>query len=413
VIAPWINLDEITQIGLDQMFAGVLPASGGSNNTAPQQIRFLAKANRIEYLYVIENGYWYHSPHLDAAEQNFQTAVAKGVPPQLPYVSFPVGTIEVKSAWRPLANSDDASHFHTATVRFYEKSNGLPCYFDAQWALLALHIIHKTPTAPAFVFATFEQAENFQTFNGQSVEDADGKVIAGSTGSPTQPPLIYEDSPTNPVVKLFPGSKYCSTAEIGSRLFLHEIATNKALPAGGDICINRRFHDIPPVIISVNAAAHQAIAAYNAANKVTNSPWAYYKLVNVQAYPFDKTQIDPDHPNGTHGPATFYQANGVVETDYTLQNFSGRLSNGAPTDYKSGQAGHDFKNLHLFTQFPPAVHAYDMGGCQGCHANAQLGGTDFSFILDGNGFQPAPDTPDPNTALTAALRYSKRFLRLR
>ena len=35
-IAPWINLDEITQIGLDQMFAGVLPA------TAPRP--FLTRA---------------------------------------------------------------------------------------------------------------------------------------------------------------------------------------------------------------------------------------------------------------------------------------------------------------------------------------------------------------------------------
>ena len=415
VIPPWVNLDEITQIGLDQMFAGVLPATAppGAHNTAPQQIRFMAKANRIEYVYTNANFYWYHSPLLALAEQNFQNAVATGTPPQSPYVLFPVGTIEVKSAWRPLGSQDNPARFHTTTVRFYETSNGLPCYFDEQWALLALHIIHKTQTAPAFVFATFEQADNIQTFDGKPFEDAEGRIIQPLPGSPTQPPLIYQDSPTNPVVKLFPGSKYCSTAEIGSRLFFHEIATNTALPAGGDICVLRRFHDIPQAIIDVNAAAHQAIAAYNTANNVSNSPWQYYKLVNVQAYPFDKTQVDPSKPNGTHGPASYYQANGVVETDYTLQNFHGRLSNGAPTDYKSGEPGHDFKNLHLFTQFPPSLHAYNMGGCQGCHANAQLGGTDFSFILDGNGFQPAPDTPDPNTALAAAARYRQRFLRLR
>ena len=244
--APWINLDEITQIGLDQMFAGVLPATAppGSNNTAPQQIRFMAKGNRKQYLYVIENFYWYHSPILDTAEKNFMHAVGTGRPPQQPYVSFPDGTIEVKSAWRPLGPRDDPKRFHTTTVRFYEKNktNGFPCYFDAQWALLALHIIQKTPTAPAFVFATFEQADNIQTVDGKSVEDADGNVVVSPPGDPTQPPLIYQDSPTNPVMALAPGGRYCGTGQIGSRLFFHEIgSSNPALPAGGNICVNRRF----------------------------------------------------------------------------------------------------------------------------------------------------------------------------
>ena len=127
---------------------------------------------------------------------------------------------------------------------------------------------------------------------------------------------------------------------------------------------------------------------------------------------FDKTQVDPHDPNSRHNAATFFQANGVVETDYTLQNFSGRLSNGAATDYPAGRAGNDFKNLHIFAQTPPAIHAFNMGGCQGCHANAQLGGTDFSFILDGNGFQSSPDAPGPATATAAAARYKQRFLRL-
>ena len=159
--------------------------------------------------------------------------------------------------------------------------------------------------------------------------------------------------------------------------------------------------------------AHQAITSYNAANNVTNSPWQYYKLVNVQAYPFDKSQIDKGNPNGPHGPATFFQANGVVETNYTLQNFSGRLTpGGAKTDYPKGGTKPNFKNLHLFKQSPPIVSAYNMGGCQGCHANAQLGGTDFSFLLDGNGFQPSPDTPGADAALAAAARYRQRFEQL-
>jgi hypothetical protein len=181
---------------------------------------------------------------------------------------------------------------------------------------------------------------------------------------------------------------------------------------GGNICVEKRYHDIPPVIVNVNAAAHQAIVAYEAANHVTNSPWRYYKLVNVQAFPFDKSQVETTDPNGRHNAATFFQANGVVETDYTLQNFNGRLSAGAPSEYPAGRKGSDFKNLHLFTSVPPGLQSYNMGGCQGCHANAQLGGTDFSFILDGNGFQSSPDAPGPATAAAAAEKYKRRFLRL-
>jgi hypothetical protein len=146
--------------------------SGG--NTAPQRIRFMAKANSTEYVYVVKNQYWYKSSGLDTAQTNFITAVDNNQPPQQPYVFFPAGTIEVKAAWRPLAPADNPAHFHTATVLFYETG---PCYFEAQWALIALHIIQKTPTAPAFIFATFEQAENILTATGGNVDDANNAVI--------------------------------------------------------------------------------------------------------------------------------------------------------------------------------------------------------------------------------------------
>jgi hypothetical protein len=412
--AAWVNLDETTQIGLDQMFAGILPANASGPNSAPQQIRFMAKGNRAQYIYVNTSMYWYHSPGLATAEQNFMNAVSRNTQPVQPVVSFPAGTIEVKSAWRPLAPGEDASRYHTTTVRFYETNQNLPCYFEAQWALLALHIIHKTPTAPAFVFATFEQADNILDSEGQSVEDLDGQIINPKTGAaPTEPALYHVDTPNYSKVYLKSGAPYCNDA--GNRLFFHEIPGNTGLPLGGNICVNRRFNPIPPVIIQANAAAHSAIVAYETANNVQNSPWRYYKLINVQAYPFDKAKIDRFNPNSQHNGATFFQANGVVETDFTLQNFSGRFASqpnsiGASTDYPAGGRFPTFKNTHIFSA--PAIHAFNMGGCQGCHANAQLGGTDFSFILDGNTFQAAPDIPGPAAAAAAALKYEKRLLQI-
>ena len=123
----WINLDETTQIGLDQMFAGG-PAIQDSANTAPQLIRFAAKANNVEYEYVAQN--WYYTSSnvkLATAIANNKKAYAASppvAPPPPPLgISFMPGRIEIKSAWRPLNAYDNPARFHVRMVRFYE---GLP-----------------------------------------------------------------------------------------------------------------------------------------------------------------------------------------------------------------------------------------------------------------------------------------------
>jgi hypothetical protein len=52
----WVNLDETDQITLDSMYAGVVSAKPSTSNSAPQLIRFLAKANRVEYNYTASHG---------------------------------------------------------------------------------------------------------------------------------------------------------------------------------------------------------------------------------------------------------------------------------------------------------------------------------------------------------------------
>lgn len=59
---PFINLDEVDQITLDYMFAGVVDPSSSKGNSAPQLIRFMAKANEVEYAYVAKNGWWNSVP---------------------------------------------------------------------------------------------------------------------------------------------------------------------------------------------------------------------------------------------------------------------------------------------------------------------------------------------------------------
>lgn len=408
-VAPpaWINLDEVSQIGLDTMYAGVVRANATTENSSPQQIRFLAKANLAEYAYVAQNQYWFDGPARKAAQANFTAAVAGAFPVKGAFINLPVGTFEIKAAFRPLTAAESASQrFYTTRVRYYE-GGAQPCYREGQWGLVALHIIQKTPSAPAFVFATFEQADNLQAVVGGktvAVEDENGNIVHPSA-PPTTPALVYQDSATNPTVSLAPGPAYCAT-DSNPHLFYRNSAGQTGVPTGGNICVNQREHAIPPPVIAANKAAHDAIAAYSKANGVVNSPWAYYKLVNVQAYPFNKADIVAD-PNSPRNAATYYQANIVVETNYTLQNFDGQVAaDGAPTNFDGAKPA--YQNAYLVNNDGTLVSSFNMGGCMGCHGVASRRGTNFSFLLSGTPAR-APEAPEAMTAATLKARFNELF----
>ncbi len=163
---PWVNLDETDQITLDNMYAGVVAPGSSPGNSSPQLIRFLAKANRSQYVYVAGNStpadplkrWWSAIPRGVVNDTKAYLAKYKKSPPpgSNTLVSLPNGTIEIKAGWRPLIPSEAASgRFHAQTVRFYENPSGDNInffYHDATWGLVALHIIQKTPSAPYFIY---------------------------------------------------------------------------------------------------------------------------------------------------------------------------------------------------------------------------------------------------------------------
>ncbi|MDE1150311.1 MAG: hypothetical protein PW843_27505 [Azospirillaceae bacterium] len=447
--APWINLDETSQIELATMYAGILRDEAPSmKNNAPQLIRFLAKANKTEYDYVAANKFWYSGTGtpLQAQIDTWKTALAnKKVPAPGTVPALPTGTFEVKSAWRRLAKGEDRSRFHMATVRYYENipyagkvsfdkaAAQVPCYWQDEWALVALHIIQKTPSAPYFVFATFEQADNILTADGKPLENDDGAIVSQpiQPPQPTQPALTYADNPLTPKVTAVP-AEFCD--DTGSRLYFRELPPAPSpgvnpppsvpapgTPVGGNICVNRRYERIPPIISTINNAVHASIKFYNDEHQLKDSPWLHYKLVNVQAVPFNKKDIVPTF-SSTRQAGNFFQANIVVETDYTLQQFVARIAdNQAPTAYPpinsaaqpsnvtqlNGTPQPDFQNVYVAG--PHGFTTYQMGGCMGCHGNAQVGGTDFSFILGGNRFNSEPDTPDPANAALKRSYFHELF----
>lgn len=440
---PWVNLDETDQITLDSMYAGAAPSTV-PGNSAPQLIRFLAKSNRTEYVYLAENStpanpWWSSIPAsvVSATQAYISKNLASPPAGSSMQVSQRYGTIEVKSAWRALSSSESSSgRFHMQQVRFYEHPPNTPpptyCYVDATWGMVALHIIQKTPSAPYFIYATFEQADNLLTAAGKPVEDADGNVLKPAPATATTPQVCLQDpkpqggqgvmamvvvtgDPKTCVAVQNP--TFCDTP--GKRLYYRNENQAQAnpppAPLGGNICVDKRDNDIPDYAIAANKAAHSAMAAYFKANKIKSAPWLYYKLVNVQYYPYNKV-ITTVTPNGSlytskppytasnPAPSSFYQANIVVETNRALQLFSGGLTlggNGVCTDWNADGSP------HIDTYYNGS--GYRAGGCLGCHGsqgqNPQGQAGDFSVILArGSVAQPEYPAQSTTTGLTLVPR---------
>lgn len=431
----WVNLDETDQITLDSMYAGVAPTQSATNS-APQLIRFLAKANRAEYAYAAKNQWWNTIPVgvRDATMKYLDANQASPPPGSSQYVSLPLNTIEAKAGWRVLTASEQASgRFHMAKVRYYEKnSNSETCYREDVWGLVALHIIQKTASAPYFIYATFEQADNILKPDGTPVEDENGTIKGTLPGCrsdqqmpcPTTPSVTLDDTPAvsssgvPPAVALVPSSANYCTASVGSRpknQLYYQNSDLPGLPAKGFICVNYRDNLIPETIVQANQTAHAAIAAYDATQGISKSPWSYYKLVNVQYQAIDKDYVGvykTNDPASGHNPESYHLANIVVETNRSLQLFSGGLVQGgftgANSDYEA-QFSRGGTGIHKNIYYGGGQD--NMGGCMGCHGSqGQHQQGDFSVIL-ARGAVTEPEAPAPATPVGAAKVLRNRQLK--
>lgn len=403
----WIVLDETTQIGNNQTYAGHLTAADAPHNSAPGLIRYGVKINRSVYVKVVDNRFWWgqqdkQSP-LYAARNGYMDTLAKTERENPPgtYVEFldPVSVavtvktfqpVEVKSAWRPLTGDEKKSgRFYTATVRYFEKSAGVPCYREDEWGLIGMHVIRFMPKSPWVIWATFEQADNIKIPSGQPIEDENGSARIIVRSDPTSPKLSSNPDQLHPKVVM--EGAYCTTP--GARLYFRQNPQFKeTLPTEGNICVNKRWHNIPKNIIAANVSAHDNIKEYLGQNGLTDAPWLYYKLINVQPVPLSLT-----YPPTDDRFAASYLANAVIETDYSLGNFSGDLVNGVPANQKTGSSGeYTYVNTRLLPfqskNLGNVVNNVQAGGCAGCHAFAATQGQNFSFAIGDN--VKKPDLPD-------------------
>ncbi len=281
-------------------------------------------------------------------------------------LATPEGTIEVKTAWRRLMPGDDATHFFTTTAIYYDlNSQGQLAYYNDTFALVGMHIIHKTQNFPDFVFATFEQVDVEQSGSNYITLDGNG----------------VEQPPTVPIMR--------QTGQTD----------------------RMQMHPVPPVLDQVTQKVRQQLTSLN-----PRTVWQYYRLTGVLGASIDCPVNLQEQPATTgncvqYQNATtcttlnpnYYMANFMVESDPFLNNFSG------PGFGNKGLA--IFPNNCSNTVYKNKI--YDNGGCKGCHGVAQTAfGTDLSFLLDfGNNkpsIRPATihyDAPGSVPAKPASLKH--------
>lgn len=390
---PWHNLDEPdhgdTQSGLSPETP--YPA---------QQVLLESKVNREHYVYIASRG-WYGDAPMRIAKRRTgelirQTgtappAAAADAPDDHQLISFPNGAMELKAAWRRLGSLDDPAHFITGRVRYYERMpDGNICHHDSKggagdtWGLVAMHVMHKTPSAPYFIWATFEQVDTMVANH----PDARGRPV----------PVDLPDGAPNPVLPTAPQAYTPSItitpatadedqqisfgqekAEKGLALFFNQEPI-AGLPSIGRVVIHRRLNRLPDAVIAANDAAQSELQkAY------PNLPLAHYRLSSLQFKLTDKVAGKRyDGPD----PDIYYASNPVIEPSPVQQEFSGQFTSvfAKASDY-----------LHPTMKFlnpPPnprepvflnaffGGHGVLAGGCLGCHGFRQVYGTDWSFLLE-------------------------------
>ncbi len=386
------NLDEGSEIGLAFMF------SHYNSNTDRIPVAYEAKANRSVFNYLNHNGFTDCGPQQNCMAlfnaknktltdpltinnvtthglAQFGGICVPTVVPSTPgkeevstdpsIVSLPCGdatiagddgegAIEIKAAWRKLTSeelSKSPRRFYTHNVIYYTTSpSGTIVYNNEIYGLVGLHIIHKTKSFPAFVFATFEQIDNYDDATNTNLQN-----------------LAYIDLPAPPP---------------------------PTVPPVVSVTRNHPIHSqIPPV----NDAVSTAFKAQD-----PSTVWQFYKLIGVQGTPVNGPPAAPTDPSPppseTDISSYYYLANLLVETNQTLQNFFGNLNGTVPMA---------LNNVYLNEV---SGSPFQMGGCQGCHGAAgQSQGGDMSVVVArapyGSMFPEALDA----TAATAVLTAQKRL----
>lgn len=368
------NLDEASQIFQNHLF---FPNANDPKN--PFQVLFEAKVNQLEWQYVT------NTCQTDASN-NCQLTLSQSL-------ILPNGTMEIKVAWRPVTSIETSqlSRYHIAKVITYTgDTNGNPVAHNDDYALIGLHIIHKTANYPSFIFATFEQVDQF---TNQVTKQPSGVEFLtlypapdpGQSPTPLPTPTPYQSGsyyfavdPGGYSAQPSPSPGTFAATTNPTRVF--DVNNPFAWPNGTqtsftpvpNVSTNGKLLPVvlPPTSTTAVENVNQQVSALitqliNQGTLPKDFVWQYYKLTGVQAIPTSDETTDD-----------YYLANIVVESSQAgIQLFRGGLSQNP-----SFEPVPNVRNK-INVNDTASNQKYSMGGCMGCHGAAQGEGGDFSFLV--------------------------------
>jgi hypothetical protein len=274
-----------------------------------------------------------------------------------------IGSIMVKAAWKILAAGDDPTRYHRVQAYIYNKAGGAfgqepvvkeSCSVETV-GLVGFHIVHRTNSAPQWVWSTFEHADvapwihDFKTGN-----------VSG--------PYAFFDPATCPPEDGKPSCAY------------NQLPDHPWDPERDDLT--------PTQVIRIPAPGQQALAANNTFRNLLRTNygtgktfWENYFLVDVQfptvtlAGTNNVRSVNPAYPDGV--PTPTFLPNSLIET--YIQGFSegGTTTNGNAVP-ESDQMQNIGGAANVDPWDPSAVYNQSGGAqrntssCIGCHGDSAL-----------------------------------------
>lgn len=137
--------------------SGIQEVGGPLTDKNGRFVRYEVRMNQDEYNYIIKNDLW------NKAGQAGKTINF----PEGKSSYGPVGAMEIKAAWKVLGEGDDLSRFYKIQAIVFNDDKGTPSpgKNPVTLGLVGLHILHKARGQGKWLWSTFEQNDNLNSFS--------------------------------------------------------------------------------------------------------------------------------------------------------------------------------------------------------------------------------------------------------
>lgn len=181
VLASFSGIDDIGQAGNGELTAPLAAQNG-------RYVRYQTLYNQAAFDFIVSNRYYLRSnlPKVPSPR------------PATPVMQFPNGSVIVKAAWVDMTGfpADQVRRYYTRSA--IVRTPGTDACARVTVGLVGLHIIHKTPSRPQWIWSSYEQIDGVPPSRfGDPVKFTfhDG----GKAGMPSENPLSLAPLAKEPV----------------------------------------------------------------------------------------------------------------------------------------------------------------------------------------------------------------------